>query len=61
MTTMSSMYGIQPQNEMSQLSHIHGVCDPHMNSLSLQVLKKLYHRGNMKEVCLGYIKLKLSE
>jgi len=27
------MYGIQPQTEMS---HIHGVCDPHMNSLSLQ-------------------------
>jgi len=30
---MSSMYGIQPQAEMP---HIHGVCDPHMNSLSLQ-------------------------
>ena len=27
-------YGIQPAQEMS---HIHGVCDPHMNSLSLQV------------------------
>ena len=32
---MSSMYGIQTQPE--SMAHIHGVCDPHMNSLSLQV------------------------
>jgi len=27
------MYGLQPNSEMN---HLHGVCDPHMNSLSLQ-------------------------
>lgn len=35
LSAMSSMYGIQTQPE--SMAHIHGVCDPHMNSLSLQV------------------------
>lgn len=26
------MYGLQPE-----MNHLHGVCDPHMNGLSLQV------------------------
>ena len=29
---MSFLYGIQPE-----MNHLHGVCDPHMNGLSLQV------------------------
>jgi len=33
LAAMSSMYGLQPSSDMN---HIHGVCDPHMNSLSLQ-------------------------
>jgi len=30
---MSSMYGLQTSSDMN---HLHGVCDPHMNGLSLQ-------------------------
>ena len=37
---MSSMYGIQTQPE--SMSHFHGVSDPHMNSLSLQVELEVY-------------------
>ena len=45
LSAMSSMYGIQPQTEMS---HIHGVCDPHMNSLSLQVCWENYLQMKLK-------------
>ena len=34
LSAMSSMYGLQTSSDMN---HLHGVCDPHMNGLSLQV------------------------
>ena len=35
---MSFLYGIQPE-----MNHLHGVCDPHMNGLSLQVKEESCH------------------
>ena len=48
---MSSMYGLKPD-----MNHLHGVHDPHMNGLSLQVIYQLIIIPE-KEIFLFFLKL----